>query len=151
LLDTNHLSAFERGDEKLLARFRARPSHDIVWISPIVIGEVEFGLRSSPTPGDPRHQPVRAVMYTHPELFPQEMVPPTGESYGAILAEIFKRHPKTDPNHATQKHLTTLEVDINDLWLAATAMTHNLTFLTSDEIKVVRACASDVTSENWLK
>jgi predicted nucleic acid-binding protein len=87
---------------------------------------------------------------THYELFPQPMVVATGEAYGKLLEEIYRRHPKTDPNQTTQEFLTELKVDINDAWLAATAMTHNLIFVTSDEMAVIRECATDLRFENWL-
>lgn len=78
------------------------------------------------------------------------MDPTTGESYGRLMAEIVRRYPKPNAKDSTQEFLTELGVDINDAWLAATAMTHNLIFVTSDEMAIIRECATELRFQNWL-
>jgi predicted nucleic acid-binding protein len=43
-------------------------------------------------------------------------------------------------------------VDINDVWIFATAWTHNLTLLTQDGMGAIRAVVPDeeVAVEDWL-
>ena len=72
---------------------------------------------------------------------PQQLV------MGCLIWYIF---PKSNPDHSTQKHLTDIRVDINDAWLAAVALTHNLILVTDDNISVIRACVPELRVENWL-
>ena len=150
IFDTNHFNAFERGNAALLKRLKETAENNLVWLSPIVVGEVEFGLRSAGRPQPEKQAKTRAAVYSHYRWYPQPMDVTTGEAYGTLIAEIFRRHPKPDPNLTTQEHLTKLQVDINDAWLAATAITHNLIFLTDDKMKVIRECAGDLRFDNWL-
>jgi len=78
------------------------------------------------------------------------MVVHTGTEYGEILAKIYLHHPKIDPDQSTQKFLTSLKVDINDVWLVAVAITHNLIFVTDDDMQVIRDCVPGLRIENWL-
>lgn len=150
LLDTNHVSQYERQNAVLLARLRRVPRHDIIWLSPITLGEIEFGLQSAEQKDVVKQAVTRAFVSSHEELFPQPMDPTTGESYGRLMAEIVRRYPKPNAKDSTQEFLTELGVDINDAWLAATAMTHNLIFVTSDEMAIIRECATELRFQNWL-
>jgi predicted nucleic acid-binding protein len=150
LFDTNHFKAFEKRDAVLLKRLKETPENDLIWLSPIVIGEVEFGLRSAIRPDLEKQANTRAAVYSNYRWYSQPMEVTTGEAYGTLVAEIFRRYPKTDQSRSTQSHLTELQVDIHDAWLAATAITHNLIFLTADKMRVIRESAGDLRFDNWL-
>ena len=51
----------------------------------------------------------------------------------------------------TQKHLSALGVDVNDVWIAAVALEHGLTLLTTDRMETIRNCVPDLKVENWLE
>lgn len=150
LLDTNHFSAWERQDARILARVHKIPPENFIWLCPIVLGEIEFGLRTAPMADADKQRKCREFVSAQARHSFQEMVVHVGEGYAHVLHQIYERYPKVDPDWSTQKHLTSLPVDINDAWFAAVALTHNLILVTNDEMKIIRECVPELRVDNWL-
>ena len=150
LFDTNHFSEWVRGNPTLLERIAKRPVENIIWLCPIILGEIEFGLNVAATKDVQKQKECREFINAQAMHIFQQMDVETGRQYGYVLGQIYKSYPKTEADQSTQKHLTTIRVDINDVWLAAVALTHNLILVTDDEMKVIRECVPELRVENWL-
>ena len=134
----------------LLERIRSRGVENIIWLCPIVLGEVEFGLSTAISKDHDKQRRCREFLNAAAEHVFQDMVVDSGRKYGYILSKIYERYPKVDPDQSTQKYLTSIEVDINDVWLAAIALTHSLILVTNDEMRVIRECVPELRFDNWL-
>ena len=116
LIDTSLWIAVERGAIGA-ADIHAVTRQDPVYLSPINIAEVRFGLDL--LPAGPRKQRAAAALrrlHRKPQL---RITAETGATFGALAAKI--RKAGHDP-----------DVRINDLWLAAQAIQRDFRLLTSN-------------------
>ena len=150
LLDTNHICAWESGDPKFLARARKEPVENTLWVCPISIGEVEWGLCSTSTTNQARRDACRRFLATEVLQFVWEMRATTGVVYGDVMRRIWEKHKPASGRVETQAHLSSLGVDVNDVWIAAVAIEHGLTLLTSDRLDTLRECVPELKVDNWL-
>lgn len=150
LLDTNHFSAWERGNQTLLDRVAKKNPQHFIWLCPIVLGEIEFGLRSAPLKDKGKQKRCREFIDAQADHMFQPMAVETGRQYRLIMSRIFERYPKEALKDTTQKHLTSIKVDLNDAWFAAVALTHNLILVTDDDMAVIKGCVPELRMENWL-
>jgi len=127
-----------------------KPVENVIWLCPIVLGEIEFGLCTATNKDDEKQRRCRAFVNAANEHFVQDMVVETGRQFGYVLGRIYERYPKTDPGQSTQKYLSMLKVDVNDVWLAAVALTHNLILVTDDGMPIIKECVPELRVENWL-
>lgn len=150
LLDTNHISAWEVQHPVLMGRFRASPPENILWVCPISLGEVEWGLRVTATTDPQRRAASRQFVEDNVLDFVRSIETTTRDSYAEIMERIWRQHPPGNAGIPTQQHLSTLRVDVNDVWIAAVALEHGLILLTTDRMETIRACVPELTVENWL-
>lgn len=112
LLDTSAYSNYSLGVESV---------HDVVseakavYLSPIVIGELEAGFRGGSRTAD--NQRLLSRFLDKPEVGVCAVTRTTAECYAAIL-DHFKRVGRPIPS--------------NDIWIAASAMEHGLVVVTFD-------------------
>lgn len=126
----------------------ARPE-DLLWVCPIVLGEIECGLRVTAVTDPQRRTQCRRFIeeelrLVHPIEFS------TRDSYAEIMECIWRQHPPANGRIKTQAHLSTLGVDVNDIWIAAVSLERNLVLLTEDRMDVIRACVPEIRFDNWL-
>ena len=70
----------------------------------------------------------------------------TRDSYALIMERIWREHSPAIGTD-TQKHLSSLNVQVNDIWIAAVALDHGLIL----EVFIVRLYACDVLSlPQWV-
>lgn len=134
-----------------------------VFISAITVGESEYGLRTAPKAAPAQQGEVRAVVNAFlPGLILNVDTDVAREHYAELRSRLFlKFAPKTERGVAksnfigewidpiTQKQLGVQE---NDVWIAAVAMTYNLTLVSSDKMERIREVAgSSLSYENWLR
>jgi predicted nucleic acid-binding protein len=150
LLDTNHFSAWERGDQRIIDRVATKSPESFIWLCPIVLGEIEFGLQSAEVKDQDKQKKCRAFINAAKDHVFQDMEVHTGLKYGSILSRIYEKHAKVNQKDSTQEHLTSLKVDVNDVWFAAIALTQNLILVTDDAMDVIQECVPELRVENWL-
>jgi len=128
-------------------------------ISVITIGEFNFGFNVMTQ----KEQTVfnidsfrKFVSNKTPNLVPVDKH--TADTYGRLRARLFEKY---TPNNKKRKGLrpeqlidpvTSLELGIqeNDLWIAAQAISRNLTLVTNDKLKRISEVAGDeLHIENW--
>jgi tRNA(fMet)-specific endonuclease VapC len=132
-----------------------------LFICPVIVGEVEYGLQVAPDPDPDKQEKARRITSEFVCLPIDADV--ARDQYGQLRAAIFqhvapraKREKKLVPkrveelvNPTTSKELGIQE---NDLWIASVAISHNLILVTNDAMNVIRTHAGvPLQIENWCK
>jgi len=145
----------------VINRITDLPPRAPLFVSPVTIGEMEYGYRSQLPQAPDREFEFRAFIRAKvPSVLPIDKH--TAEAFGRLRAAIFDRFAPNDlrkkkkrpcqlTDHATA---TTLGIDENDLWIAAQAIQYNLVLVTNDGMANIRAVLPNVAPElgpieNW--
>lgn len=116
LLDTNAISDLMRGETPIERWLWSLPETSLVITSPIVRGEILYGILR--TPGGKKQSALEAEAIRYFQLIPCEVLPqPVGDQYAALK---FIRQ------------TSGRSMDENDLWIAATALALGATLVTRD-------------------
>ena len=134
----------------MIEHFRNCPPENIVWVCPISLAEIECGLRITNTTDAQRRAQCRRFIEDNALDFVRPIETTTRDSYADIMERIWRAHPPADRRIETQRHLSDLGVDINDVWIAAVALEHGLILLTADRMDTIRNCVPEVVIDNWL-
>jgi tRNA(fMet)-specific endonuclease VapC len=145
LLDTNHCSRAIEEDERVLRQIIA---HETSEVSTCVIVSAELlfmAYRSDRVAWN-----LERVHTFLSGIAVYQIDDQVADAYGQIKAGVFRRFgPK---ERAKQRH-TTLErlgVTENDLWIAAIAIRHGMTVVSSDKDFARIAEVTDLQHESWL-
>lgn len=168
LLDTNILGPLielKTGDSSstfktLKEHWDLLPKDTKIFLCPITVGEVEYGLRIAPYQIPEQHDLTREMLYAFPFLDIDINI--AHECYAELRARLFKYAPKDRRNRRNYnkrieewRDPTTsklLQIQENDLWIAAVAMAHNLILVTNDKMEAIKNIAgTDLQFEDWLK
>lgn len=128
LLDTNIVSYWMRGDEKVITRMKTCRPCDMA-ISAITIAEILYGIEKSPTRKKERREKLDAIR-SELELVPFDIL--AAEEYGIIRSDLEK---KGTP------------ISERDLQIAAIACAHNLVVVTHNTKEFNRVPGLKV--EDW--
>jgi tRNA(fMet)-specific endonuclease VapC len=116
LLDTNALSDLMQGQTVITGRLLNLIPPDEAITSPVVVGEILYGLARLPIGAKRRHLESKATSVL--PLAPSRPMPEdTGQRYATIKLDSQRRG---------------LTLKDNDLWVAATALALNATLVTRD-------------------
>jgi tRNA(fMet)-specific endonuclease VapC len=151
LLDTNHITAWEEKNPTFIARFRDHPHENILWVCPIALAEIEWGLRVTITTNTQRRADCRRFIEDEMLDFVWTIDTTTKDAYAQIMELIWRKYPPGSGRIETQHHLCTLGVDVNDVWIAAVALERGLILLTNDDMETIRDCVPDLRVANWLE
>lgn len=152
VLDTNHISAHFEEKPSVLAQIDSLPAETLLFVSAITIGEIEAAHRTNP-PSDWKAQEVRDafIAFVNERYLPLtlEISDTTRFSYADIIECLWKdcapaRRTRTEYHLAHE-----FGVDINDVWIVASALEHNLTLVTQDKMERITK-AVGVRVECWL-
>jgi tRNA(fMet)-specific endonuclease VapC len=116
LLDTNAVSDLMRDHPKVKARVGNHP--DPVLTSVVVIGEIRYGLSRLP-PGKKRNDLEARAQSILAAFRIEPVTEPIADAYGRLKASLESQG---------------LNLDDNDLWIAATALTYGNLVVTRDQI-----------------
>jgi len=128
---------------------RERPQENIVWVCPISLGELECGMRITADANPERRAACRHFIEETVLDFVHKIGVTTRDSYATIMERIWNAHRPAHAGISTQRHLTDQGVDVNDVWIAAVALEHGLTLLTTDQMETIRTCIPELRIENW--
>jgi predicted nucleic acid-binding protein len=134
----------------LAEHFRNCPPENIVWVCPISLAEIECGLRITNTTDAQRRAQCRRFIEDNALDFVRPIETTTRDSYADIMERIWRAYPPASGRIETQRHLSDLGVDVNDVWIAAVALEHGLILLTTDRMDTIRNCIPEVVIDNWL-
>jgi tRNA(fMet)-specific endonuclease VapC len=148
-MDTNHVTAWEAGNQSLIAKVKSLPNSDLIFTSAITLGEISAGHQM--TGGDAqRHHKVKQFLNLYLIPYAVSISHYTESYYGQIIGRIWKRTPPAKSSISTDAHLVSLGVNINDVWIVATAWEHGLILLTADNMSCIKAVVTEVKWESWL-
>lgn len=128
LLDTNIVSYWMRGDEKVITRMKVCRPCDMA-ISEITIAEILYGIEKSPTRKKERREKLDAIR-SELELVPFDVL--AAEEYGIIRSDLEKKG---------------IPISERDLQIAAIARAHNLVVVTHNTKEFKRVFGLKV--EDW--
>jgi len=169
LLDTNilgPLAELKTGGNSpeckaLEEHWNALPEGVKIFLCPINVGEVEYGLRIAPYDKPEEHKLAREILLAFPILNIDTDL--ARDYYADLRARLFNKCAPNDKRNrrnynkrveewkdpATSKEL---KIQENDLWIASVAMAHNLILVTRDKMDAIKKVAgSDIVFENWLE
>jgi predicted nucleic acid-binding protein len=131
-----------------------------IFLCPITVGEVEYGLRIAPYSSQEQHKLVRDVLSAF--LFLDINRNLARDCYSDLRARLFNRYgPKNKKNRRNYNRRieewmepTTsqlLQIQENDLWIASVAMAYNLILVTRDKMTAIKeVVGQELQFENWL-
>jgi len=145
LLDTNHCSYAILGNTQILDRLASLGDEPIATCS-IVKGElIDMAARSQQ-----RQANLALIQRFLLGLYIYPIDETTAEIYGNLKAAVFNRYAPRDKAQRRRTNISQLGIGENDLWIAAIAIQHQLTLVTSDQdfqrIQAVQA----FDLESWL-
>ncbi len=146
LLDTNHCSRIIQGDTTVLHRL-LKKGNTIVATSVIVVGELVFMAENS----QQKTANFKVVQAFVQSIDVYQIDKEIAEIYGQFKAEIILRFGPREKSRRRTARIEELGVSDNDLWIATTAIRHNLTIVSADSdfqrMQQVRA----FPLECWIK
>ena len=121
----------------------------MVCTSSITLGEMAAAHEM--TNGDPRrrHQ-VKQWLNIYVIPYAVKVSEGTAPYYGNIMGRIWKKWPP-GRNTSTESHLRARGVDVNDIWITASAWEHGLTLLTTDAMQSIRDVTPEVHSTTGVR
>jgi tRNA(fMet)-specific endonuclease VapC len=145
LLDTNHCSYAILGNPQILDCL-ANLGDASISTCTIVKGElIDMAARSQQ-----RQANLALVQRFLLELYIYPIDPTTAEIYGNLKAAVFDRYAPKDKAQRRKTKIAQLGIGENDLWIAAVALQHQLTLLTtnSDFRRIQTVQSFDL--ESWV-
>jgi len=119
-----------------------------MWISAIALGEIQFGLSNSTTDVLRRREFEQFIARVVRHQV-KEITASTCFCYADILRRLWDKYPPPS-DMPKEAYLVTLGVDINDVWIVASAWEYGLTLLTQDKMLRIREVVPEVTFECWI-
>lgn len=144
LLDTNHCSRILLGDTNIIRRI-AMTDESLIATSAIIKGELTFMMENS--------RQKENNLYRLSEFFEDIRVylvdDDTATIYGQFKAALFNQFAPKEKEKRRKTTITSLGFDDNDIWIAATAIQHNLTVVFADSDFVRMRSVKPFPLENW--
>ena len=145
LFDTNAVSPLwnvRHPEHDIIKDFFASVSQSPVWLSTIVLAEIEYGMKITPEMDIDSQNQVRYEMSNHPFIL--DIDKHTICPYSDLRAELFKKFSPRDrrgrltvkwPEDLIERtSANELGVQENDIWIAAQAIQYNLILVTGDHM-----------------
>lgn len=149
LLDVNHVSALFCKNPKLIQKIESLPSDTQIRACTITLGELYAGNVMTANKNPQRRSEHKAFIN---ESFLPNALPitvSTGEYYAKIMGAIWQQTPPK-PGKKTEQHLRDLGVDINDIWISASAWEHGFILLTQDKMACIKKAAPVINFDCWI-
>jgi tRNA(fMet)-specific endonuclease VapC len=127
LFDTNHCSRLILGDASLILRSSEIP-RDRISTCAVVAGELINMAEQS----QQRDRNILAVKNFLNGIYIHSIDSETADVYGNLKAAVFDKFAPRDKNKRRKFTVQNIGFGENDLWIAATAIQHNLTIITAD-------------------
>jgi tRNA(fMet)-specific endonuclease VapC len=149
LMDTNHVSALAARNKSIMAKLAALPANTPIYASTITLGEIAAGHEMTVSTNQAKRN--SAIAFVNSVFVPNalQVSHSTGAYYGKIIGRIWRNNQPASSNISTDKHLVSMNVGVNDVWIVALAWEHGLTLLTTDKMTCIKSQVSEVTWDNW--
>ncbi len=148
--------------ESLIEQAASVENKPRMWVSVISLGEIEFGHRVQI--GDFAAKQEAYIRFVGQEFQARlELTEDAVTAYGEIRSRLFnkyapgeKRKPKMRPEQLTDPvNSLALQIQENDLWLCAQAVSHGMVLVTNDGMRAIREVSKGMEPEllmqNWTR
>jgi len=155
LLDTNAASVLwdrRHGEHSSIREFLQKVANSPIWISIVVLGEIEYGFKIAPQMDENRKGEVRREMARFPRIL--DVTKHTVGPYSDLRSALFQVYsPKNKRGRLTAKRpeelwertsAEELGIQENDLWIAAQAIQYNLVLITEDHMRRLQEVSTDL-------
>ncbi len=145
LMDTNAASILwdiRNQEHGILRSFLQKEEKSLIWVSVVVLGEIEYGLKTAPKMDEGLQAEVRRRMSEYQIL---EVDKHTTSPYSDLRAALFENYSPREKRgrlkvkwpEDLQERTTAKELGVqeNDIWIAAQAIQYNLVLLTADYMR----------------
>jgi len=150
LLDANHVSGYHAQNPGFMQKFDKLSPETQLRVCTVTLGEIEAGNKITNSSNPTRRDDYLSFVISNFHYHALEIGVTTRSYYADVIDRIWRKHPPPNAKKRTEVHLVEQGVDVNDVWTFAVAWEHGLTFLTSDQMNVIRSCVPEVIVENWL-
>ncbi|MDA3896367.1 MAG: type II toxin-antitoxin system VapC family toxin [Desulfobacteraceae bacterium] len=171
LLDTNVISyiyEMEAGSQSrecltLKTRLESRPQNTRIFLSPVTVGEIEYGILVGPfnDPTNEKYKKLVDIMTSYPclgidcDIARQYYSLLRARLYNAYAPNLKKGQKSRQKRIEEWKDPATskeLQIQENDLWISAIAWAYNLTLVTDDAMTpILNVAGKDIEFENWIR
>src|SRR5436305_8957181 len=127
LVDLNHITAWGNRHPGFIARLNEKPPECLLFASTITLGELEWGQEITVSTDPERRRKYREFVAREVRPHALDVTVTVSLEYAEVLARVWRRHPPPNMKTGTEAHLLSLGIDVNDVWLVATAKERNLT------------------------
>jgi tRNA(fMet)-specific endonuclease VapC len=145
LLDTNHCSRIILGDPNVIDR-ASQVGEDQLRICATVQGELVYMMEKS----QQREANLAILADFLEDIAIYRVDEQTAQIYGQLKARIFRHFAPKEPNQRRKATIASLGFGDNDLWIAAIALQHDLTLVSSDSDFQRMQEAQTFAVESWV-
>lgn len=145
LIDTNHCSYIINNNPKVIAALRSRSGNEI-GISIITYAELLYMTEKS----ERKEQNFAAVQTFLESVDLYFIDEETAIFYSQLKTAVFNKFAPKDKSKRRGVSIASLGFDDHDIWIAATAIQHNLTLVSADSDFIRIQQAQSFTLESWL-
>jgi predicted nucleic acid-binding protein len=149
LLDNNHIWAWFRGEESVTNKIRSIPVDWYIGICNITLGEIEAGHQiNEPIDLEAEQLRKRFDKWLNETFIADSLAvkDTTRFSYGRLVATMLRLYPRVG-DIKLERHLVLKGVDLNDVWAVSIAWEHNLTFVTTDKMTIIKEAAAEIEKD----
>jgi predicted nucleic acid-binding protein len=150
LVDANHVQAHFERVASFMSKVRSVPVSDLLWLCATTLGEIQAGHEMSTTTNEQRRREFDKFVIDQYQHVVLEVGSSTPMYYAWIMGRVWNKHRPANHRIGTDTHLVSLGVDVNDVWLVATAWEHGLIVLTHDKMPCIREAAPEVRFDCWI-
>ncbi len=145
LLDTNHCSYAILGNTQVLDHL-ANLGNELITTCTIVKGElIDMAARSQQ-----REANLALIQRFLVGLYIYPIDETSAKIYGNLKAEVFDRYAPKDKAQRRRTNISQLGIGENDLWIAAVALQHQLTLVTTDQDFQRIQAVQPFDLESWI-
>jgi tRNA(fMet)-specific endonuclease VapC len=145
LLDTNHCSAIIAGNLTVINHLKKIGINNIA-ISVITEGELLYMGENS----EQKTENLSIICEFLKDIAVYNIDSDTSAIYAQLKAQIMNHFGPKDKKKRRQTKISNLGIGENDLWIASTAISNNLTIVSRDRDFIRIKEAWDFSLENWL-
>lgn len=170
LLDTNiiryifELEAGSKSTECQALKMRLESLQKArIFLSPITVGEVEYGIRVGPfdAPHKEKFKKLATILTSYHCMNIDAHI--ARQYYSLLRARLYEKYaPKRKKGRSAEKKRieewkdpTTskeLQIQENDLWISAIAWAYNLILVTNDAMRpIISVAGNEIGFDNWIK
>lgn len=148
LLDSNHCSSIINKNAEVIKRLDLLPRETVIAINTIILGELIFMVDKSERKRENLQNLQLFINSLREFIYPID--DETSKIYGQLCTEVFNFYAPKEKNKRRKFEIKDAGIYQNDLWIACTAIQHNLTIVSTDNDFLNISKASPLKLDCWI-